>query len=319
MDKLLHVSSNPHVRASQTTQKIMLDVIIALLPASIFGVYNFGYEALILILATIASCVATEYLYQVFMKKTVTVGDFSAVVTGLLLALNLPSKLPVWIAVLGGIFAILVVKQIFGGLGQNFMNPALGARCFLLLSFTGKMTTFVYDGVTGATPLYNMKHGESYDVLKMFLGTTGGTIGETSALAIMIGAAYLLIKRIIDFRIPVFYLGTFAVFASLYTVAHGGFDATFVAGQMCGGGLMLGAWFMATDYVTSPITKNGKIVYGICLGLLTGCFRLISSETAAAEGVSYAIIFCNLLVPIIEKATLPRGFGMKREKKEAAK
>lgn len=309
LNKMLNVSSNPHIRDTQTTQMIMLDVIIALLPASIFGIYNFGFRALFVILVTVATAVLTEFLYEKLMNKKITIYDLSAVVTGLLLALNLPSTIPFWIAALGAIFAILIVKQIFGGLGQNFMNPALAARCFLLLSFTGKMTTFTYDGVTGATPLYNIKTGESYNVLHMFLGNTAGTIGETSALAILIGAIYLLMKKIIDFRIPVFYIGTFAIFAAIYSACNGGLDASFVAAQLCGGGLMLGAWFMATDYVTSPVTPMGRIVFGICLGLLTGAFRFISSENAAPEGVSYAIVFCNLLVPLIEKVTVPKAFG----------
>ena len=314
MKEMLNVSSNPHVRDNTTTSGIMLDVLIALLPASMFGIFNFGYRALAVIVVTVLAAVATEAIYEKAMKRKLTIGDLSAAVTGLLLALNLPSTIPLWIAALGAIFAILVVKQLFGGLGQNFMNPALGARCFLLLSFTGQMTKFTLDGVTTATPLYNIKNGGSYDVLKMFIGNTAGTIGETSTLAILIGACYLLVKRIIDFKIPVFYIGTFTIFAMIYTVCHGGLDMQFVAAQLCGGGLMLGAWFMATDYVTSPITPKGKIVYGICLGLLTGAFRLLATANAAAEGVSYAIIFCNLLVPLIEKATFPKAFG-----KEASK
>ena len=292
----------------------MLDVIIALLPASAFGVWNFGLRALAVILSTVAACVAAEAVYDRLMKKKTTIGDLSAVVTGILLALNLPVSVPIWIAVLGGVFAIIVVKMIFGGLGQNFMNPALGARCFLLLSFTGQMTRFTLDGVTTATPLYQIKNGMDYDVYKMFMGTTAGTIGETSTLAILIGALYLVVRGIIDIRIPVCYIGTFALFAALYAVCHGGFDLTFMAGQLCGGGLMLGAWFMATDYVTSPITPMGRIVYGICLGLLTGCFRLLATATAAPEGVSYAIIFCNLLVPLIEKVTIPKSFGKEEAK-----
>lgn len=309
MNELLNVSSNPHVRDNQTTSKIMLDVLIALIPATIFGVYNFGTRALLVILVTVASSIASEAVYDLIMKKKLTIGDLSSAVTGLLLALNLPPDIPVWIAVLGAVFAIIVVKMIFGGLGQNFMNPALGARCFLLLSFTGQMTKFTIDGMTTATPLYNIKNGGSYDVLRMFIGTTAGTIGETSTIAILIGGLYLLIKKMIDFRIPVFYIGTFIVFAIIYSAANGGVDFEFVAGQLCGGGLMLGAWFMATDYVTSPITPNGKIVFGICLGLLTGCFRMLATSTAAPEGVSYAIVFCNLLVPLIEKITIPKSFG----------
>lgn len=315
MAELLNVSSNPHVRDNKTTGRIMCDVIIALIPASVFGIYHFGVRALLIILVTIASCVISETVYDKLMKKKLTIGDLSAVVTGLLLALNLPVEIPVWIAVLGGIFAIIVVKMIFGGLGQNFMNPALGARCFLLLSFTGQMTRFTLDGITTATPLYNIKNGADYHVLKMFLGTTAGTIGETSTLAILVGALYLLVMRIIDLRIPLCYIGTFTLFAMIYSACHGGLDFTYLAGQLCGGGLMLGAWFMATDYVTSPITPGGRILYGVCLGLLTGCFRMLATATAAPEGVSYAIIFCNLLVPLIEKITIPKSFGKEAKKK----
>lgn len=308
---MLNVSSNPHVRDKGTTSRIMLDVLIALLPASMVGIYVFGIRALILIIVTVAAAVATEAIYQKLMHKKVTVMDCSAAVTGLLLALNLPVSLPIWMAVLGAVFAVLVVKQLFGGLGQNFMNPALAGRCFLLISFGTAMTTFTLDGVTTATPLKNLKDGASVDVLKMFLGNTAGTIGETSAVAILIGAVYLLIRKVISLRIPLSYIGTFAVFIILYALGNGkGFDLEFLAAHLCGGGLMLGAWFMATDYVTSPITKKGQIVFGICLGLLTGIFRTCGNST---EGVSYAIVFCNLLVPLIEKVTLPKAFG--REEK----
>ncbi len=315
MSNLLHVSSNPHVRDDATTTTVMLDVIIALIPATFFGIYNFGIRALLVILITIASCVATEAVYEIIMKKQLTIKDLSAVVTGLLLALNLPPQIPFWIAIIGGIFAIFVVKMIFGGLGQNFMNPALAARCFLLLSFTGQMTNFTLDGISTATPLYNIKHGENYDVLNMFVGKEAGTIGETSVIALLIGAIYLLTKRIINYRIPVYYIATFTIFAGIYAAANG-FGIRFVLGQLCGGGLMLGAFFMATDYVTSPITHKGKVVYGILLGIITGLFRLIASSTAAPEGVSYAIIFCNLLVPMIDNYTMPIAFGWKGVKDE---
>ena len=315
MSNLLHVSSNPHVRDDATTTTVMLDVIIALIPATFFGIYNFGIRALLVILITIASCVATEAVYEIIMKKQLTIKDLSAVVTGLLLALNLPPQIPFWIAIIGGIFAIFVVKMIFGGLGQNFMNPALAARCFLLLSFTGQMTNFTLHGISTATPLYNIKHGETYDVLNMFVGKEAGTIGETSVIALLIGAIYLLTKRIINYRIPVYYIATFTIFAGIYAAANG-FGIRFVLGQLCGGGLMLGAFFMATDYVTSPITHKGKVVYGILLGIITGLFRLIASSTAAPEGVSYAIIFCNLLVPMIDNYTMPIAFGWKGVKNE---
>ena len=307
MSEQFNISSSPHIRSKVTTSNIMMLVTIALLPTTIFGVYNFGLSALGVVLITTGTAVLTEYLYQKLMHKKVTIQDFSAVVTGLLLALNLPPTAPWWMCVLGS--AILVVKQLFGGLGQNFMNPALGARCFLLISFTGRMTTFVYDGVSGATPLAQLKAGESVNTFDMLIGNTAGTIGETSVIAIMIGAIFLLLMGVIDLRIPGTYIVTFVIFIILFG-GHG-LDPQYITAHLCDGGLMLGAWFMATDYVTSPITKKGQIVYGVCLGLLTGLFRLFGGS---AEGVSYAIIFSNLLVPLIEKVTLPKPFGKGGEK-----
>lgn len=309
MSDLLKVSSNPHVRDKNSTQTIMGDVLIALIPATIFGIYNFGLRAALLILVTVAAAVISEFIYQKLMKLPNTVCDLSAAVTGLLLALNLPYNLPYWMAILGSVFAIIIVKQLFGGIGQNFINPALCARCFLLLSFGTKMTVFTYDAITGPTPLKVIRDTGSYDLSHMFLGTTSGTIGETSAIAILIGAAYLLGKRIIDIKIPLAYIGTFSIFILLFGQSN--FDLYYLACQICGGGLLLGAFFMATDYVTSPITPRGKIVFGICLGLLTGIFRVFGPNT---EGVSFAIIFCNLLVPLIEKITIPRLFGKERSK-----
>ena len=305
MNENYNVSSSPHIRDKVTSSNIMLMVVISLLPATFFGIWNFRHEnAWILIVLTTAAAVLAEYLWEKLMHKPVTIKDFSAVVTGLLLALNLPPTLPWWMGVVGAFFAIIVVKQLFGGLGQNFMNPALGARCFLLICFAGKMTNFVYDGVTGPTPLANLKAGESVDSFAMLIGNTSGTIGETSVIALMIGAMFLILMGVIDLRIPGTYILTFVIFISLFG-GHG-FDPQYITAHLCGGGLMLGAWFMATDYVTSPITSKGKIVYGICLGCLTGLFRLFGGS---AEGVSYAIIISNLLVPLIEKATLPKPFG----------
>ena len=318
MSNLLHVSSSPHIRSKITTDWIMYMVLIALLPATCMGVYLFGVPALILIVCSVVTCVATEYIYERLMHKPITIKDGSAMVTGLLLALNLPSGATWWMAVLGGVFAILVVKQLFGGLGQNIMNPALAARCFLMISFAARMTDFstsdsvtakLVDTVSGATPLAEIKAGGSWDLMSMFLGNIRGTIGETSALLLLIGGIFLVVMKIIDLRIPLTYIGTFAVFALLFG-GHG-FDLSYVAAELCGGGLMLGAWFMATDYVTSPITSSGKIIYGICMGLLTGLFRLFGGS---AEGVSYAIIISNLLVPLIEKVTLPKPFGKGGEK-----
>ena len=283
----------------------MLMVLIGLLPATLFGIWNFRHEnAWILVVVTTAAAVLSELIYELLMHKPVTIKDLSAAVTGLLLALNLPPTLPWWMGVIGAVFAVIVVKQLFGGLGQNFMNPALAGRCFLLISFTSQMTYFVYDGVTGPTPLANLKSGEAVDTMDMLIGNIRGTIGETSVIAIMIGAMFLILMGVIDLRIPGSYIVSFVVFITIFG-GHG-FDPQYITAHLCGGGLMLGAWFMATDYVTSPITSSGKIVYGICMGLLTGLFRLFGGT---AEGVSYAIIISNLLVPLIEKVTLPRPFG----------
>ncbi len=301
---LMKVSSNPHIRSKVSTSKIMLAVVIALLPTTVFGVINFGTNALLLVLTTVLTTVLTEAAYEWIMKKKLTVTDFSAVVTGLLLALNLPPNAPLWIGVMGGVFAILVVKMLFGGLGQNFMNPALAARCFLLISFPVIMTDFSCDAYTTATPLASLKAGETVNVLDMIIGRTPGTIGETSMIAIVAGACILLLLGIIDLRIPGSYIVTFVIFISLFG-GHG-FDPYFISAHLAGGGLMLGAFFMATDYVTRPVTKNGQILFGIFLGILTGIFRIFG---AGAEGVSYAIIIGNLLVPLIEKITYPKAFG----------
>lgn len=304
MSGLMKVSSNPHIRSKVTTGNIMLAVVIALLPAAGFGIYNFGLDALVLILVTVATTVLTEFIYEKAMHRPVTIGDFSAVVTGLLLALNLPFTAPWWIGVMGGIFAILVVKMLFGGLGQNFMNPALGARCFLLISYTSIMCNFETDAYTGATPLAALKAGESVNILDMVIGRTAGTIGETSMIAIVGGACFLILLGVIDLRIPGSYIVSFVIFITLF--GKHGFDPAFISAHLAGGGLMLGAFFMATDYVTRPITKKGQYVYGIFLGILTGIFRIFGPS---AEGVSYAIIIGNLIVPLIEKATLPKAFG----------
>lgn len=304
MSDLMKVSSNPHIRSKVTTANIMLAVVIALLPAAGFGIYNFGMDALILIVVTVAAAVLTELIYEKAMHKKVTIGDFSAVVTGLLLALNLPSSAPWWIGVIGGVFAILVVKMLFGGLGQNFMNPALGARCFLLISYTSIMCNFECDAYSGATPLASLKAGESVNILDMVIGKTGGTIGETSMIAIVIGACFLILLGVIDLKIPGRYIVTFTIFLVLFG-GHG-FDPAFISAHLAGGGLMLGAFFMATDYVTRPVTRAGQYLYGVILGLLTGIFRIYGPS---AEGVSYAIILGNLLVPLIEKVTMPIAFG----------
>ena len=310
MSKLLNVSSSPHVRCGVSTKNLMYDVAIAMLPATIWGVMQFGIYSLIVVVATVLSCVLSEYLFETLMHRPVTISDGSALVTGMILGLNMPPAIPLWMPILGGVFAIIVVKQLYGGLGQNWMNPALAARCFMLISFAQAMTKFtdpVTDAVASATPLAAIKAGDTYDLAAMFIGKIPGTIGEVSVIALLIGAAYLLVKKVITIRIPAAYILSFAVFAFIF----GQHNINYVLAEVCGGG----AFFMATDYVTSPITAKGQIVFGICLGILTGLFRIFGS---GAEGVSYAIIFCNMLVPLIEKVTLPTAFG-KGGKKNGSK
>ena len=330
MNKKLNVSASPHVRSKDTTSSIMRDVVIAMIPAAVVGIVNafvnmgtsVGINAILIIAVSIAASVLAEYVYEKGMKKPITIGDYSAVVTGLILALNMPPYIAPWIPALGCVFAIIIVKQLYGGLGQNFMNPALAGRCFLLISFAGPMTTFVsegskfaLDGMSGATPLAVLKTEglaamtSQYSLADMATGMIPGTIGETSAIALLIGAAYLLYKKVIDWKIPVTYIATVAVFSLIFG-SEGMFNFEYMMAMVLGGGLIFGAFFMATDYVTSPITPKGQIVFGICLGLLTGIFRIFGGS---AEGVSYAIIFCNLLVPLIEKFTMPVPFG--KEKK----
>lgn len=318
---MLNVSSSPHVRHKDNTRGIMMDVCIAMLPAAAFGVVQFGINSLLVILVTVAAAVISEYLWQKGMHKTVTVGDFSAVVTGLILALNMPPEIPLWIPALGAVFAIIIAKQLFGGLGQNFMNPALAGRCFLIISCAKYMNNFTspalgFDAVTGATPLAVMKSAvkageiasDKVNMLDMFIGRIPGTIGEVSAIALLIGAAYLLIKKVITWQIPVIYIATVAVFVFIF----GEHSANYVIAQVLGGGLIFGAFFMATDYVSTPITPKGQIVYAVVIGLLTGLFRIFGT---GAEGVSYSIIIGNMVSPLIETATLPTAFGKGGQKK----
>lgn len=309
------VSGTPHVRSKESIQSIMRDVVIALVPATIMGIIYFGVNALILILASIVSAVFFEWLYQTLLKKPVTISDLSAVVTGLLLAMNLPASAPIWVPVVGSAFAIIFAKQLFGGLGQNFINPALAGRAFLLASYPTEMTTWTAptgfsgaDAVAVATPLAQMKGGVFPDasIADLALGTNiGGCIGETCAVALIIGGIYLLYKHVISWKIPVIYIATVFVLSALI----GRQGVRMPVHEMFAGGLMLGAFFMATDYVTRPITIKGQYVYGIVLGLLTGIFRIFGP---GAEGVSYAIILGNLLVPLIEKCTRPTAFGYQK-------
>ncbi len=335
---MYNVSVAPHLRAENTTKSIMRDVAIALLPILAFGVYRFGIPALMVIVLCVLSSVLSELLFELVTKRTVTIFDNSALVTGLILAVNLPASVPWYIPVMGGAFAIIIVKMLFGGLGQNFMNPALAARCFLLISFAAKMNDFAMygaykgvdikgafsllaghtdglDAVSGATPLVTLGEGTNVDLLKLFLGLHGGTIGEVSALAILIGGLYLIVKKVISVRIPLSYILSTVVFiAAIRLISGDEISANYLIGEVLSGGLLVGAFFMATDYVTSPITPKGQIVYGIVLGLATALFRVVGSS---AEGVSYAIIICNLLVPVIEKVTIPKPFGSVKAKGDA--
>lgn len=313
---MYNVSVSPHIRDKSSTRKIMIDVCIALVPTLAFGVWHFGINALFVIISSVLSCVISEAVFELIVKKPITVFDFSAVVTGLILALNMPPNIAWWVPAIGGVFAIVIVKMLFGGIGQNIMNPALAARCFLLISFASRMTDFSVDGVSSATPLAVLKSGGSVDLLDAFLGFKTGCIGEVSVVAILIGAAYLLIRKVISIRIPAVYILSTALFIFVFSLAKTGMPTwQFMLGELLTGGLIAGAFFMATDYTTSPITKWGQVVYAVLIGFLTAVFRILSSS---AEGVSYAIIISNLFVPIIEKITVPKAFGVKKKEKKGA-
>ena len=314
----LRTSCSPHIRASATTRQIMADVLIALVPVCLAGVYAFGLNALAIIIVSVASSVLFELLYTKLMKQPTTVGDLSAAVTGLILAINLPSTVPLWIPVIGSAFAILLVKMLFGGLGHNFMNPALGARVFLAISFAAIMAAYpttvrvIKDFsvvVSEATPLTAVANGQEIDWFTMIFEMNSGCIGEASTVAILIGAAYLIIRRTIAIQIPFVYIASTVLFVVLFAVMRGDADIinlNFVVAQMCGGGLLLGAFFMATDYVTNPSTRMGQFVFALLLGLITALIRQIS---ISIEGVSYAIIIGNVLSPLIDRVLTPSYFG----------
>ena len=315
MDGKLIVSSSPHISSPVKTKNIMLDVIIAMVPALLASVYFFGPRALALVAITVAACVISEYVSRKVMKREQTIGDLSAVVTGMLLAFNYPATLPFWIAALGGVVAIVVVKQMFGGLGHNFANPAITARVILLTSFALRMTTWIepfawkageVDAVSAATTLGLMANG-SKDLptyAQMLIGERAGCLGETCIIGLLIGGIYLVAKKVISPIIPVCYIGTVFVFSAVL-----GTDPVM---QILSGGLFLGAIFMATDYVTSPITNKGKVIYAIGCGVITVLIRLFAS---LPEGVSYSILLMNILTPLIENATMPRVFGTGKEAK----
>ncbi len=329
----LIATSNPHIRSSETTRSIMLDVVIAMVPALVWAVFCFGVKALTLTVVSVVGCMFFEWLYRKLMKKPQSVGDLSAVVTGMLLAFVSPVTTPYWTILIGDFFAIVVVKQLFGGIGKNFVNPALAGRAFLLGSYAGIMTTWVdpaankapllggaADVVTAATPLAYMKTGDMeglkglYSVADMFLGKTGGSLGEVSALLLIVGGVYLIWRKVINWQTPVAYIGTVAVLTFLFPKA--GSSVEWMLYSLFGGGLMLGAFFMATDYATSPVTKKGQLVFGIGCGLFTVFIRYFGSYN---EGVCYSIMVMNLCVALIDKYTKPTRFGVvKSDKKEAA-
>ncbi|GCF94783.1 electron transport complex subunit D [Enterococcus florum] len=304
----LPVSISPHLHCGRSSRSIMLDVIIALIPAVIASTIIFGFRSLVLILVTVAACVLSEYLTRKILKRPDTIHNLTAVVTGILLALNLPVTLPFWMAALGGAIAIIVVKEFFGGVGQNFVNPAITARIVLLMSFASQMNTwqppFDYrmldvDVVSSATYFSAVQTGnEIPSLVDMFLGVRAGSLGETCTLALLIGGIYLIVRKVISPIIPVCFIGTVAIFSVLF-----GGDLLY---QLMGGGLLLGAFFMATDYTTSPVTRNGKIIFGVGCGIITVLIRFFA---ALPEGVSYAILLMNILVPHIENLTIPKVFG----------
>lgn len=307
---MLKVTSSPHIRSSRSTRSIMLDVIIALMPALAAAVYIFGPRVLLVTAITTASCVAAEYLTRKVLKRNTTIDDLSAVVTGLLLGFNLPVSIPWWMAVIGGVFAIIIVKQLFGGIGQNFMNPALAARVFLMVSYPSQMTAWTQplkglDAISTATPLAIQKALEGSaslpPLLDMFLGLRSGCLGETCVLALLIGAAWLLYRRVITLHIPLAFILTVAAGALLKTGTLTG-----TAYQIMSGGLILGAFYMATDYATSPLTRRGGLIFGIGCGIITCLIRFFAN---LPEGVSYSILLMNILVPHIEMLSMPKPFG----------
>lgn len=321
---LLTVSPSPHETGGITTASIMRDVLIALLPATVWGIYAFGWRAALVLLLSVVSAVLFEALTQILLKRTVTIADGSAAVTGLLLGLNLSSEVPLYVPVVGAAFAIIVVKQLFGGIGKNIMNPALAARVFLMLAWTEGMSNYApaFDAVASATPLVSVNAGllpEGLGLLDLFLGHHGGCIGEVSVLMLLIGGIYLLCRRVIRWHIPVAMLGTVALLTFLFPVLPEGIDPTlvnravFMTASLCSGGLVLGAFFMATDYVTSPVTNLGRLIYGAGCGALVVFIRYFGGYN---EGVSFAILIMNALVWYLDMATKPRVFGKTRKAKK---
>ena len=303
MENKLHISVSPHIHSKNSTQRIMLDVLISLLPATIAGVVIFGLQALLVIAVCVASSVLSEFVFNKIVKKPLTIGDLSAAVTGLLLALNLPANVPLWQAVVGSLFAIIIVKCIFGGIGRNVVNPAITGRVFMLIAFASMTkAAFPLDSTAGATPLPEIASGNEVILTDLLLGNVGGAIGETCKVALLIGGVYLLVRRVITWHIPVAFIGT----TFLFTLAVHDFDVMLALSLVLSGGLIIGAFFMATDYVTSPTTPLGKIIFGIGAGLIT---VLIREWGIYPEGVSFAILIMNILNPYIDSLTARKMFG----------
>ena len=305
MIKNLTVSSSPHLRSDRTTRSIMQEVCLALLPAGIAGIVFFGWNALAIMVTSVLSCVVSEYLFQRISHKKILIGDWSAVVTGLLLAYNLPANAPLWIPLFGGIIAIVLVKQCFGGLGGNFMNPALTARAVLFVSWSGIMsnypvTRFMADGTSSATPLALINEANPPQLLDLLIGNCGGVLGETCKIAIILGGIYLIFLGIVDWRVPVCFIGT----AFLCYLIQDGFQVALL--EILSGGLLLGAFFLATDYVTCPMSGTGRIIMGIGCGLL---LFVIRSYATYVEGCSFAILFMNVMTPLIDRFTAGKLFG----------
>lgn len=315
MDDLrLVVSSSPHIHTNESVRRIMLDVLIALFPACVSSVLFFGFRSVVIILSAVCACMLSEFVYEKAVKRETTVSDLSAAVTGVLLGLNMPPTIPIWMLVIGSMFSIIIVKQLYGGLGKNFLNPALAGRCFMLIAWAGAMTNFsapaFVDAATSATPLAVMKNGADGNmptVISAFLGAKGGSIGETSGLCLLIGFVYLLIRRVVTCRIPLAYIITFAVLTFFFGDNTTGMSmAVFTLMQILTGGLLLGAFFMATDYVTTPTTPRGQYIFALGCGILTFVIRRFGGYP---EGVSFSILLMNVASPLIETLTVPKPFG----------
>ena len=318
MEKL-NVNVSPHVRDNITTQNIMLDVLIAMMPMCVYGIWHFGIRVLFIILVSVLSAVVSEAVFQKILGRKILISDFSAAVTGMIIALNVPVTIPMWMLVVGNIFAIVIVKGLYGGLGQNFMNPALAARCFMTISFTKAMTTWTLDAVTTATPLEIARsmlseknamtavNKEYFDLAACFTGKIPGAIGEVSAIAILVGAIYLLVKKIITLRIPGIYIASFILFLIIFSPERNNFN--YIMGHLLSGGLLFGAFFMATDYVTSPKAPCGQIIYAAFIGIMNGIFRLYG---ASVEGASYSILLGNMVTPLIDKYVKTTPFGLEK-------